>query len=276
MEEISEEYIIEYRNVNNRKNPRKIIKTKRICLQCNIVFFRDKNKTGNFCNRSCASIFYINNGTYDSWRYKTQEKQGKYIPCSFCGKEKYFKPNQLLSDRKRFCSKECFRKCISDLLPKGPNHKWFKKGQSLEERQKTKQTLLAKYGIDNAYKLAKIRKISKPQGEIYDFLTQNIKQNVVLEHYEDGYYYDIFIPDINLVIEYNGDYWHCNPNKYDKMFFNSKKKKYAYEIWENDIIKINNIKNKGYQIIIIWEEEYKKEKNKVLDKLINITYNHIR
>ena len=25
---------------------------------------------------------------------------------------------------------------------------------------------------------------------------------------------DVYIPKLNLIIEYFGDYWHCNPNKY--------------------------------------------------------------
>ena len=35
---------------------------------------------------------------------------------------------------------------------------------------------------------------------------------------------DIFLPDLNLIIEYFGDYWHCNPLKYDANYFNQKLK----------------------------------------------------
>jgi hypothetical protein len=27
--------------------------------------------------------------------------------------------------------------------------------------------------------------------------------------------FDVYLPQYNLLIEYNGDYWHCNPKKYN-------------------------------------------------------------
>jgi hypothetical protein len=36
--------------------------------------------------------------------------------------------------------------------------------------------------------------------------------------------FDLYIPTLKLLIEYNGDYWHCNPNKYNSDYFNVKKK----------------------------------------------------
>ena len=44
--------------------------------------------------------------------------------------------------------------------------------------------------------------------------------------------FDIFIPKYNLLIEYNGDYWHANPTKYKADYFNHKKNKTAQEIWD--------------------------------------------
>ena len=37
------------------------------------------------------------------------------------------------------------------------------------------------------------------------------------------YYIDVFIPVKNIAIEYNGDYWHCNPEKYSSEYFHKKK-----------------------------------------------------
>ena len=62
--------------------------------------------------------------------------------------------------------------------------------------------------------------------------------------------YDIFIPSLNLVIEYNGDYWHCNPKKYKPDYFNQKKQKTAKELWEYDKNKIDLIREKGYNLEI--------------------------
>jgi len=37
--------------------------------------------------------------------------------------------------------------------------------------------------------------------------------------------FDIFLPQYNLIIEYNGDYWHCNPDMYSFDYWNGKKQK---------------------------------------------------
>ena len=78
------------------------------------------------------------------------------------------------------------------------------------------------------------------------------------------YICDIFIPDLNLIIEYNGDYWHCNPNKYDQDYYHKIKKKTAKEIWERDNIKIDLIKRNGYTLEVLWEYDYNQN-----PKLIN-------
>ena len=38
------------------------------------------------------------------------------------------------------------------------------------------------------------------------------------------YFCDFVVPELKLCIEYFGDYWHCNPKKYDANYLNKKKK----------------------------------------------------
>ena len=75
------------------------------------------------------------------------------------------------------------------------------------------------------------------------------------------YICDIFIPEINLIIEYNGDYWHCNPKKYESNYYHKYKKKTAKEIWEYDKNKIDLLIEKGYNYEIIWESDFNKDSN---------------
>lgn len=72
------------------------------------------------------------------------------------------------------------------------------------------------------------------------------------------YICDIYIKELNLIIEFNGDYWHCNPKKYDENFFHPHKKKTAKEIWEEDKIRVDNIREYGYNLIVIWECDFEK------------------
>jgi very-short-patch-repair endonuclease len=68
---------------------------------------------------------------------------------------------------------------------------------------------------------------------------------------------DIYIPKLNLIIEYNGDYWYCNPKKYDASYYHQVKKKTAQELWEYDNNKIDLIKSNGYFFEVVWESELK-------------------
>ena len=67
-----------------------------------------------------------------------------------------------------------------------------------------------------------------------------------------GYYYDFYLPEYNLLIEADGDYWHANPNKYSTL--NESQKANA----KNDRFKNNLAKEKGYDLIRFWEEDIKK------------------
>lgn len=79
---------------------------------------------------------------------------------------------------------------------------------------------------------------------------------------------DVYVPEINLIIEYNGDYWHCNPNKYDKDYFNKKKNKYAWELWEYDKKKLELLRSFGYNLEVVWEDDYKSDKT-IINNIIN-------
>ena len=74
----------------------------------------------------------------------------------------------------------------------------------------------------------------------------------------DKYICDIYIKELNLIIEFNGDYWHCNPKKYKEDYFHPHKKKTAKEIWKEDKIRVDNIKKYGYNLMIIWERDFEK------------------
>ena len=96
---------------------------------------------------------------------------------------------------------------------------------------------------------------SKPEMVIYNILKE-LNYSVKKSYRIDRYICDIFIEKLNLVIEYNGDYWHCNPKKYNENYIHPHKKKIASKIWEEDSIRIDNMRNMGYTLVVIWESEF--------------------
>jgi len=67
---------------------------------------------------------------------------------------------------------------------------------------------------------------------------------------------DFFIKDFNIIVEFYGDYWHRNP------------KIYTDDISEciriKDNKRIQKLKDNGNEIIVVWETDYLKDKNKTL------------
>lgn len=76
----------------------------------------------------------------------------------------------------------------------------------------------------------------------------------------------------NFVIEFNGDYWHANPNKYKENDI-VHHKMMAKEIWEKDNNKIKLYNDLGYTVIIIWQSEYKQNKIEAVNKVIKLISN---
>jgi very-short-patch-repair endonuclease len=74
---------------------------------------------------------------------------------------------------------------------------------------------------------------------------------------EHSYRVDILIPSTKTIIEIDGDFIHCNPNKYpaDYVRFPSKENTTAKEIWEIDNIRTKELIEKGYRVIRLWGSE---------------------
>lgn len=105
---------------------------------------------------------------------------------------------------------------------------------------------------------------SKAEDEIILALRNNLVE-VIPNYRIETKIFDLYLPKYNLLIEYNGDYWHCNPKKYDADYYNNKKFKTAKEIWEYDKNKLYLAKKNGYVCEVIWEMDYKKNKDIVLE-----------
>lgn len=71
------------------------------------------------------------------------------------------------------------------------------------------------------------------------------------------YVYDIYVPELQLIVEVNGDYWHLNPSLYDENFVDNSRNVSSVVIWENDKKKIETAVKLGYKTAVIWESDIK-------------------
>ena len=70
------------------------------------------------------------------------------------------------------------------------------------------------------------------------------------------------------IIEFNSDYWHMNPTKYhkDTVFRNGM---IAEDVWRKDESKLQLAKDKGYEVLVIWETDYRNNKQQVIEECVN-------
>jgi hypothetical protein len=125
--------------------------------------------------------------------------------------------------------------------------------------------------IINQKRMVHSGRISRAEREIFEKLRDNnllVKKQhkIVAEDKIHYFYYDIVLE--NRIIEYNGNYWHANPQIYGPHDVIRGGEK-AEEIWAYDKIKIQTAINNGYELLILWESDYKKYPKESINKCIN-------
>lgn len=90
----------------------------------------------------------------------------------------------------------------------------------------------------------------------------NIEYVQQFEAKDIGRFYDFMIPGKNILIECDGSYFHCDPRIYDKPISSTQKHN----------VKVDEIKNKwallhGFCLIRVWEEDIKKNPQKVIEDI---------
>jgi hypothetical protein len=214
--------------------------------------------------------------TMYEWR-KAQNREK--VKCANCGKE--FEKYKIHD--KKYCSNTCATtsdekiKALKKWANSDANHwndpkvqakvKKTKKKRygdaNYNNMEKNKQTMLERYGVSVSWHLPHViksngKRISKFQRRVYDKVLKD-HPDALLEHYlsDADKSVDIYIPSQKRVIECFGDYWHCNPNKYDKEYYNKNVHLTAGEIWKRDQKRCKQLKTTGYDVEIVWESDAK-------------------
>lgn len=108
------------------------------------------------------------------------------------------------------------------------------------------------------------------------FATKNKEYYISLKN--TGFFIYDFVDLNNMkVIEYNGDQYHANPliykeNDYPHPYYKENGPS-ALETWQRDEKKINIAKERGFDVLVIWDSEYRKNKNKTIEKCLNFLKN---
>jgi len=105
--------------------------------------------------------------------------------------------------------------------------------------------------------------ISKMESRWLDSLNIPIEyrqKSIIIDNIK--YRVDAFDPTTNTIYEFYGDYWHGNINKYDPDQINLRSKRSFRELYEKTINRELIFKNNCFNLISIWESDFKKDARK--------------
>ncbi len=90
----------------------------------------------------------------------------------------------------------------------------------------------------------------------------------------DGLEIDILLPDLKLGFEFNGDFWHLNPEIYDntKTLFG----KTQEELQSKDKNKQTLAKEKGIELLLVWENDWNNNSEKTKELIKNTIINKLK
>lgn len=222
------------------------------------------------------------------------EKYKKYNKDKSATKENFIRRHSDGEERwKRYVERQSFTESLEYCL-----EKWGEEGRLIyAERQKRKivnlETLQKKWGAEEG--LIRYEKmmnkrfeaISKSPGfsrkaqlffeKVIEKLPNDLASEVSYSGNKEkfflvqGYFFsvDFYIPSLSLIVEFYGDYWHCNPKIYkaDDMIFGGKT---ARDIWDYDKKRIEKLKDAANHIIIVWELDMIESITLVTNKIIEI------
>lgn len=98
------------------------------------------------------------------------------------------------------------------------------------------------------------------------FAEKNAEYSIKSSITKQWFNVDFLMSDKKKIIEFQGDYFHCNPLLYHFDYVNEKCGMMAKEIWDKDLNRKELLINEGYDILYIWESEYIQDSKETLEK----------
>jgi very-short-patch-repair endonuclease len=141
-----------------------------------------------------------------------------------------------------------------------PKPEGFGKGRKHSEETKEK---MSKSFIKNILKSNGVATSNLEKTFINKFIKPlNIKYQRFF-HNEHRKIYDLYLPEYKILIEIDGDFWHCNPKKYPNGPINE----YQQVCIENDIFKNKWALENGYKLLRFWENDINNNSQYIIESL---------
>lgn len=116
------------------------------------------------------------------------------------------------------------------------------------------------------FKSSRIGFTSKGHNELHEFLKQfGFEQHIQISSME----VDECNEELQLVVEFNGDMYHCNPRIWKPDEYNKVIKMTASEKWEKDRNRYYKLKKFGYSTFVVWEDDWALKREIIKKRLVD-------
>jgi very-short-patch-repair endonuclease len=240
------------------------------CEQCGLQFEVSKKKLDcRFCSRNCfsewKSVTYSGRKLTPEWlknqsNAKRRENVVKYgdYECEVCNKK--FETNLSLRSHRSYCTSSTTEQ--QNVRCEICN-RTFKRQRNYECHIKLKhdsdRNELHRKTVSIACQGREFQKTSKQEIKFYERLKEIFgEENVTHKFHVEGvnHEYDFYVPHLNLIIEYDGDYWHGNKARHE--LNNDMKRQYKLDIsFSKAAI------SAGYELHRVWASESSQYPEKV-------------
>lgn len=251
--EKDEPIVIDYLNTDKHR-----LDTPVKCSCCGITYYPFKRKPKikeHFCGLKCYRNYIKKYGTLTPLPEDTEDKIK--IKCIQCGK--IFTSHPYRKNCK-YCSTECMAEHGRSIKKCPSCGKIFHSPIHLKRIYCSNECATKGYG--------KRKSLFSTQMEEFLAPLFKIEREKYIVTTEKNRYSADFLVGNNVLVECNGDYWHCNPNKYVGEYYHSKCRKTAKEIWEFDKIRKERLEKLGYVVLIVWEYDWMKHPKETKERLI--------
>ena len=232
------------------------------CKQCGKETYKPqcRLKENNFCSEECRK----------QGHHTGRRKTGRMIKCNQCGKQIYKPKNQIKNNN--FCSSACQNKWQSRYKTEHTCIICKNKFQWSPSRHKSHNIKYCSITcrdkdpiryeqIIKRHANQQLQKINKLEIKGYTLLSE-LKLDFIKQHtIKNKFIVDAFLPAFNIIIQFDGNYWHGNPTLFST--FN----KIQLKRMKLDISQDAYMKKCGYKVLRFWEYDIHKNADKVKEEI---------
>lgn len=204
-----------------------------------------------------------------------KRRTGYYTKCDFCNKKIYQPKSQYEKAKNHFCSLKCAndfqKKKKIEFICRTCGKKFYRSPSWLNGTKKGYYCSINCRNKDEKWKLKSYTKANMVQQNKKGLNRLEQEGNSILEEIgvdfisqkliAGKFLVDIYIPVKNIVIQWDGNYWHGKGLKYEEMDYRQQKRHNL------DKSQDKYMKKMGIKVLRFWEDEVYKKRSEVIENI---------